>query len=641
MASRNGRQPVAQGASGLARWQIARYGILDQRGPKESIPDLRALIGERSTLTPEAARAATDPFEPRSSHRALESLNAFALGVSLMLFFYAGGGGVPGHDSFYHIKMAELLPQHGIFHEFPWLRFVYFTDDGSDFVEHHYGFHVLLAPFVGAAVRLTGDALAGGRWAMAVCLGINLVLLLALLRTANLRWRWLWMLLFLLLPMQFFTRHAFIRAIGPSLAFMLLIVLTLFRRRYLLTALAIAGYIHLYLGGLIYAPLIVGLYVLATLLARPAPLGRELSRLLGWSIAGWAAGWVSHPYAQHALAFLKLQVFGSGLAPDIAVGREWKPYSDLWWFAMMCGPVMITWAVAVCLRLRSGGRADAPELFLLLSNFAFLTLTFKARRFIEYWPIFCLLSAAWLAAPWLRRVAAWFDGAIVDGGGQAASARLPRRLALSASMLLVGAGTLVGAIPHFRGIRQSVRCGYDLPAIRAAMEFLRNNSQPGDVVFTDDWDVFPVFFYFNSHNHYIVGLDPKFTHAREPELWERYVKISRGQVPATISVANAGESDSTRSLPVVLEDIRDHFGARFVVTDADHRALAAKLSRVATFAELLYPCTSYADCADAPYLVFRVAGPANEAPDDVGPPAAGSPMERDNVEMEPDTSGRK
>ena len=142
------------------------------------------------------------------------------------------------------------------------------------------------------------------------------------------------------------------------------------------------------------------------------------------------------------------------------------------------------------------------------------------------------------------------------------------------------------------------------------MDFLQEQSQPGEVVFTDDWDIFPVYFFYNSHNHYVVGLDPKFTHARQPDLWERYVKITRGQIPSEVQVETRG----LQGQPLIefqhfsLEDIRDHFGANYVVTDRDHRPLAEKLEAAKDFAELIYPSTSYAKSRDAPYLVFRVRG---------------------------------
>ncbi|MCH8242842.1 MAG: hypothetical protein IH897_09555, partial [Planctomycetes bacterium] len=135
---------------------------------------------------------------PRLLNRAtlIESLAVLLIGVALMHFFYAGTGGVlgdergvPGHDSFYHIKMAELLPQRGLLHQFEWLKFCYFTDEGQDFVSHHYGFHVLLAPFVALSQRLTGDTLPGARWAVMTMFGLNLVLFNLLLISEGVRWR--------------------------------------------------------------------------------------------------------------------------------------------------------------------------------------------------------------------------------------------------------------------------------------------------------------------------------------------------------------------------------------------------------------------------------------------------------------------
>ena len=142
--------------------------------------------------------------------------------------------------------------------------------------------------------------------------------------------------LLVLMPFQFFTRHAFIRAIAPSLAFMLLICWLLFRGRTKWLAIAVAANIHLYMGGVLYAPLIVGAYLVSELL-----VGSRSRRFLGgvllWAIAGWVIGIITHPYRAGMGEFLRLQVFGSGLSPDIPVGKEWKPYADLWWFAQMSG----------------------------------------------------------------------------------------------------------------------------------------------------------------------------------------------------------------------------------------------------------------------------------------------------------------
>jgi hypothetical protein len=605
-----------------------------------------------------------------------EALAVFAIGAALMNFIYAGAAGdvvgVPGHDSFYHIKMASLIPEHGLLDRFPWLKFTWFVEEGDAFVSHHYGFHVLLLPFVTVSHWLTGDYLPGARWAIVTTFGTTVMLLNLLLITGRVRWRWLWLFFFLLMPFQFFNRHAFIRAISPSLMFMLLIALLMFRRRYRLTGLAVLAYTHLYLGGVIYAPLLVGLYVVASIVGprgdREVPL-----RLILWTAGAWVVGVLIHPYSGGMLEFLELQVFGSGLSPDISVGREWKPYKGVWWFAQMSGTILLLWSIAVCLRFRLGSRLSAQELFFLLAHFAFLLLTFKARRFVEYWPVFCLLSAAFLAGPLIRRLNGWLEhtrepatfhrtgglwgstvvltlacAALCYGASQrsgidgflsewrvwamlavmylfvplgriwsASAAPVVKSNFLLRSLktlrvMVLGvaflAATACFAGPQLVDMQRTARCGYDLPAIESAMTFLAENSEPGDVVFTDDWDIFPVYFYYNSHNHYIVGLDPKFTHARRPDLWERYVKVSRGQVPADVTVEMPGPTSVRKQerIHIALEDIRDHFGAGYVVTDNDHKPLAAKLADAEDFAELIYPSTDYDEVRDVPYLVFRV-----------------------------------
>jgi len=528
---------------------------------------------------------------------------------------YAGESGwwkhiscVPGHDAFYHIKMASLMPQVGLLREFPWLKFCYFTDQGQAFMSNHYGFHALLVPFVKLSRWLTGDELPGGRWAICTFFGLLLVLFDRLLVIARTPWRWLWLPLFVLLPFQFFTRHAFVRANTPSLVLMLLILLLMFRRRYVWMAFAIALYVHLYNGGVIFGPLIVGLYVVAWVIA-PREDRRIPWRLIAWSIGGWIVGIIMHPYRYGMGEFLRLQVFGSGLSPDIRVGSEWKPYSDLWWFAQMSGVTLGLWGAAVFTRLRIGKPANAEELALLLINLVFFVLTLKSRRFIEYWPLFCLLSAAYLVAPVL--------GELAQGIQRRAG---PRSRACGALMGPIGAlaiaAVIVSISPTWRNVRRGARCEYDLPAIRAAMDFLKEQSQPGDVVFTDDWDIFPFYFYYNSHNHYIVGLDPIFTHARRQDLWARYVKITQGQIPSDVQLETRGADKKTtvQTLHVSLRDIRDHFGAKYVVTDRDHKPLAEKLEAAKGFAELIYPSTSYAQSRDAPYLVFRVRGARDTPP---------------------------
>ncbi|MGB0716186.1 MAG: hypothetical protein ACPGXK_09925 [Phycisphaerae bacterium] len=566
----------------------------------------------------------------------LEYAAVFGVGF-LVLARCLGGlahdGGLPGNDSFYHLKMATLLPEFGLLAEFPWLRYAYFMRESDAFVSHHYGFHALLLLFVRFASWLGYDDMAGARLAMATCMGTSFALTLGIVRTLRIPYRGFWLLLLLLLPYHFYQRHAYVRAIGPSFVMILTIVLLLLRHRPVFAGLALGAFIHVYLGGVIFGPVVVICYACACLLtldgSRHFPV-----RTVAWCIGGWIAGIATFPYRRGMLEFLELQLFGTGLSPDIPVGREWRSYEGVWWFsAGFAGTIHLVLAVALILRLRDGRRLDAPAFMLLLLKTVFFVLTLKARRFVEYWPVFALLSAATLCAPvlrdwhdqgraWLSRqpvqaktvvssflltacllFAVWWGRVInlpVSWGevlifsllafpgvvrflhgflatrqrNAAWAAVLPTCL-----LLLVAVPVLRASHVTLTRSREALRCKYDLDAVACVMDEAKKLSKNGDVIFTDDWDIFPVFFYFNSKNHYIVGLDPKFTHARRPDLWTRFVKITQGKVPCSESVSGSNSgSDEKAEISIRLQDIRDVFGAHLVITDNDHKKMARRLA---------------------------------------------------------------
>jgi len=528
-----------------------------------------------------------------------------------MLYFVSqprdGIIGVSGNDSFYHIKMSELLPEVGLVETFPWLQFSYFREEGNSFVSHHYGFHCLLYPFVTASKSLTGDALAGGRWAVSTFFAMTACVYFLILRRCNLPLAPLWLTLLLVLPQQFFLRHGYVRAIGPALMMMMILIFLLIRRRPLGVAVIAGLSNHLYLGAIMYTPVIVAAYAAACVLDRKGKAHFPL-KLVTYAVIGWAIGAVTYPYFNGMIEFLKLQVFGTGLSPDIAVGREWKPYNGVWWFVTeLCGPLLVVLAVVTVARLRMAPRLNVDELFVLFLNLGFLMLTLKARRFIEYWPMFALLSAALMSRPLFR----WISVTGKDDISPISSGASRRRFTLVGIATVVLAFVGWAGYPRWQEVRKASACRFDLPAIRATMDFVKANSKPQDVIFTTDWDDFPLFFYHNAQNYYVVGLDPKFTHERRPDLWERYVKLTRGRAPVTTSLRQVDESGRqfVDKLDIQLADIRDHFRADLVITDSDHSNLARQLARDSDLATLVYPDTDYAKCRKSPYLVFRINRP--------------------------------
>ena len=228
-------------------------------------------------------------------------------------------------------------------------------------------------------------------------------------------------------------------------------------------------------------------------------------------------------------------------------------------------------------RIWSGERLTTRSIGLLILNLLFLALTLKSRRFVEYWPVFAVIHAADLATVRARSVTgyrAWPMAAVVA--------------------LLAVAGVV-----NLRYARVRIAPSYDPGALRGAMEYLERSTPAGSIVFTDDWDIFPYCFYWNHHNHYVVGLDPVFTMGPYPELWERYRLITRGQSPATLASGKR----------TTVADIGKEFAAEYVLVAADHPALYRQLRGDAAQFQLVYPPAGPLNGRKQPaFAVFEVTG---------------------------------
>jgi hypothetical protein len=185
----------------------------------------------------------------------------------------------------------------------------------------------------------------------------------------------------------------------------------------------------------------------------------------------------------------------------------------------------------------SARRSDVITTTLLLVALLTLYMVFRSRRFIEYYPAFALLYCAVLwgrsettPADWLpwKRVG---RGVLYAGSGSA--------------MLLLVANTLTDA-------RQMIQTARDVHYMAGAANWLESHTAPGTPVFQTDWDDFPYLFYHNTHNTYLVGLDPTYLERANAELWDLWVAITRGNV----------EQPST--------SIRSVFGTTYVISDTRH-----------------------------------------------------------------------
>lgn len=501
---------------------------------------------------------------------------AALFGAVVMIYLLSATRWLADNDSFYHVKMARLVPELGFVDCFPWLHWTIFRDR---FVSHHHGFHVFLSPFTVLSEALTGNLVLGGKLAAVVAMMLTGVLLVIVLRRLGVRHAPLWLLAFACMPWHFWLRMTYIRA--PILALPLLLagLALILANRPIWVGLTAFVPMQIYNGALVLL-LLPAAFFAAALVRRESV--RPALASAGAITAGLAAGFVLSPYFPANFRFLWTQLFETGLGAPREAGIEWRPFAPLF-LLQQSAPLLVLWSGCVLVRIRSGVRLSRPSLALLFLNLLFFALVLKSRRFIEYWPVFALLNAADLAA--------------VD----VAPGPRPRPWLVALGIVLVGCVALV----NLRFARARIGPSYDPGKLRGAMEFLAQTSPAGSIVFTDDWDIFPYCFFWNHHNRYIVGLDPVFTMQPYPELWERYRLITRGQSPAEL----AGGGRTT------IDDIAGVFEANYVLVAADHPELFRQLRAAPDRFRMVYPPPSAADLRKQPaFAVFATVDSTAPSP---------------------------
>ena len=225
-------------------------------------------------------------------------------------------------------------------------------------------------------------------------------------------------------------------------------------------------------------------------------------------------------------------------ATSVRVGNEWYPY-DTGQLLENSLPALIAFSSGILALGLAGRKMDTRALTGLLTALLFGLMLFQARRFIEYFPPFALIFAAFAWAPLLA-------------DPQPASAISANTRPRSLHAILLALFVAVSVFTSLPAARENMRNSkpYDLYADASA--WLEENSVAGDLVFQTDWDDFPRLFYYNTHNTYLVGLDPTYMQLYDQESYDLWALITRGEI----------------SQPS--QFIANHFHARYVHSDLKH-----------------------------------------------------------------------
>jgi hypothetical protein len=492
--------------------------------------------------------------------------------IAFIVFFYLQSApGFADPDSFYHAKMAVLIKENsGAVRQFPWLPFTILK---NNYTNHHFLYHLFLVPFVTFLPPLIGTKLAAIIFSSLAILTIYWFLRVLKIRGA------IFYALFLLIIQPFIFRLSLAKTQPLSLIFLLLALYFLHQRKGWQLFLLSFFYVWLYGGW----PLMIVLTIVFLLVEAILQASRRyqhyqfiklfrrnnwfkdrVKQFFNWSrarllllvLAGLALGLFVNPFFPKNLKFYWYQIIEIALVnyqKIIGVGAEWYPYyfKNLVQDIYLVLPLVVIALVLLIFSFKQQSRFSWS--FLIFSGL-FLVLTLKSRRNIEYLGPSLVIFSALAINDFIRANSKSFKEFF----------RFWQKhfviLKLAGIFLFIGFWFLAGQ-SELISVKQALSDGYKNTYLKKASYYIYKNSEPGDIIFHDDWDEFPALFYHNSKDYYIMGLDPTFMYEQNQARYWQYVDVTLGK--------RADE---------IYDIIKNKFRAKFVLATPDHQKLISNLS---------------------------------------------------------------
>ena len=425
-----------------------------------------------------------------------------------------------GTDGYYHIKFASIMRLEGLKPEFPWLPLTILNP--GEFADHHFLFHVFLIPFT------FGNLIQGAKLASVLFASLAFMSIWWLLRNQKVSYAATWALGLLAISEAFLYRMSMPRVQSLSLAILVLGLNFLLIRKYIFLIPLSFIYVWMYDA----FPLLVVLtllYILAIWIIER----RLVLQPLFYVLFGISLGLLINPYFPHNIVFFLRHLSPKLIGSDaVRVGNEWYPYetSQLLKNSPLTLIFFLSGVVALGLSNRRMDSRTATALFLAIF---FGLLLFQARRFIEYFPPFVLIFAAFAWDPVLTSVNNKKLGSSTDNLSPPVSDRNKLIDATLKRSWLVGAMLaaimLAGIWRTTRDAQQTIMESTPTNRYSRASEWLKANTPQSTRIFQTDWDDFPRLFFHNTHNTYLIGLDPTYLYLKEPALYDLWVEITQGK----------------------------------------------------------------------------------------------------------------
>ncbi len=486
----------------------------------------------------------------------------------IMLGYYGWLQRVPyigDPDGFYHAKMALFLRQGIILKALPWMQFSTLRDH---FTDHHLLYHALLVPFT----FIQNNPLIGVKVAAVVFAALMVTAFYWLLKKFDIAWpAWLTLLFITLSGLNF--RLSLIKVSALSILVIWLMIYALYKEKIWLTF--ILGFIFVWLyGGWPIALLVLAAYLIADKIYYfihqkkiklfhkkiiiALPFAHKAKKYWQQSlalIAGLGAGLVINPYFPNNIYFYYQQFVQIGvinMGNKFSVGEEWYG-ANLGQVVSVAPHIFALACVLFVVLFYNHRRISRWTIFSFGLTFIFLFLTMKSRRYLEYYSPFLLLYVA-CALNDVKNAISWKK---IGDFWNSFSWFVKSYLAVTIMVFFILAMPKI----YEQTLNTAINKRLPFNQFSGAALWLKNNTPAHSLVFHTDWDEWPMLFYFNDQNYYMVGLDFTFMYNYDPALQKEYIDITTNQAPGPLA-----------------KKIKQDFGANYIfVEKASRDGLLKKL----------------------------------------------------------------
>lgn len=431
---------------------------------------------------------------------------------------------LPDNDGYYHIKLAYLMRTEGLTPEFNWLPLSILN--AREYYDHHFLFHVALIPFT------FGNLVTGAKIAAVFFASLAFLSIWNLFRNQKIAYAAVWSLGLLAVSEAFIYRMSITRAQSLSLVVLIIGLDWLLRKKY--KRLVFLGFFYVWLYNAFPLLLVLtGVYVGANWLLNHK---LDLKPLLFAGI-GIGLGILINPFFPYNVIFTTAHILPKLFeATSISVGSEWYPYdtSQILKNSLIALIAFISGTFALGFHAK---RMDLRTAISFVLAVLFGLMLFQSRRFIEYFPAFALVFAAFAWSP------------LIQSAREQKTKRLFKWIPSIVFIVILIPGIWITQ----RSAQASIQKSKPFQTYASSSAWLAANTPAESRVFQTDWDDFPRLFFYNTHNTYLIGLDPTYMLYYNQDLYSSWVDITRGRI----------ENPSAM--------IAGNFGSDYVLSDLKHK----------------------------------------------------------------------